>query len=137
MKQNLGKIVTILVLAVAAYVGFVYVRFFLYTMKVREAVDAVPRFPSREEISGVDTKLKELAASSHIPVETFGCDLSVRGKQIGNDRWYYIVVQVKDGSSFVPPRKFEFEKHDRIENWDQIISHETDWLESHNVKFVR
>jgi hypothetical protein len=116
MGKKLKTLIPIAIVVVIGYFAMIQIRFFLYTMKVREDVDSLGRFPSIQNIIGLKAKLQATAESSHIPLETWSETTKIEGRNQGPLRFYYVVATVKDG-----PRDFTYEIH-RIENDAVIVS---------------
>jgi hypothetical protein len=115
------KIVTAVVVAALAAVGwfgYVNVRFFLFTMRVREVVNELGRFPDVDKMIHLKDGLREASAKYKIPEATYGSKIRIEGRGAEPVRFYYVVAKVIDGT-----RSFEYDEH-RIESQKQLFEQE-------------
>jgi hypothetical protein len=127
VQKKVIAAVVVALLVVGGYFAWIHIRWYLYTMKVRDSVEAVGRFPHVPDLIHLRDTLEANARENHVPVDNWSCDLTLeRRSPLGAPvSLYYIVATVHDG-----PRSFTYSEH-QVESQTELLEGAADLEAGH------
>ena len=134
MQKKLGIGAVLVVLAVAGFIGWTFMRWsVVYRMKVDEVMQKkVARFPSAATIISLPDLMKEAAVAAKVPTEDLRTDVIIEGRNAGPLVFWFVVVTVHDGKHD-PLRSEQRVEPDHM----KVLFADTEKLEAAGITFKK
>ena len=132
MNKKIVAAIVVLVLAVAGWFGWKWLRFqVLFTMKLQAMQEKqIGRFPSSETVIAIPDMVKEAAQQAHVPTADMHTEIKLVGRDAGPVRFYYLHLHIEgDGGKSTDVEQ-------RIESQAQLLN-DAENLEAHGVKIEK